>query len=133
LIDTLDVAIDEYIVNPSLLKLKNDAIVTEKIYSNLLKSNCLVTNQPDWATVAIEYTGRAIDHASLLKYIISFRNHNEFHEQCVERIFSDIMKYCVVNELTVSARFTRRGGLDINPIRTTKADLTIDNLRLIRQ
>lgn len=133
LIDTLDVAIDEYIVNPSLLKVKNDEIVTERLYSNLLKSNCLVTNQPDWATVAIEYTGRAIDHASLLKYIISFRNHNEFHEQCVERIFSDIMKYCVVNELTVSARFTRRGGLDINPIRTTKADLTTDNLRLIRQ
>lgn len=133
LIDTLDIEIDEYTVNPSILKYSNDQLITEKLYSNLLKSNCLVTNQPDWATVIIEYTGKVIDHASLLKYIISFRNHNEFHEQCVERIFNDIMKHCVVNELTVSARFTRRGGVDINPLRTTKAEFATDNLRLIRQ
>lgn len=133
LIDTLDIEINEYNVNPAILKYSNGQLITEKLYSNLLKSNCLVTNQPDWATVIIEYTGKAIDHTSLLKYIISFRNHNEFHEQCVERIFSDIMKHCIVNELTVSARFTRRGGVDINPLRTTKIDFATDNLRLIRQ
>lgn len=133
LLDTLDIEINEYMVNSSLLKVESNEIVTEKLYSNLLKSNCLVTNQPDWATVVIEYTGTAIDHASLLKYLISFRNHNEFHEQCVERIFSDIMKHCAVSELTVGARFTRRGGVDINPLRTTRADFASDNRRLIRQ
>ena len=105
----------------------------ETVYSNLLKSNCLVTNQPDWGTVFIEYTGLKINHAGLLKYIISLRNHNEFHEQCVEKIFHDIKVKCMPNELTVYARYTRRGGLDINPFRTTKANYTLSNNRLVRQ
>ena len=132
-IDDLDIEINEYCVNPGLLKAKSDKMVSENLYSNLLKSNCLVTHQPDWATVMIYYTGPAIDHASLLKYIISFRNHNEFHEQCVERIFNDILKNCNPSKLTVSARFTRRGGVDINPIRSTDANLTYSNSRLVRQ
>ncbi|MDD3266461.1 MAG: NADPH-dependent 7-cyano-7-deazaguanine reductase QueF [Burkholderiales bacterium] len=132
-LDSLDISVSEYIVNPNLLKIDNSKHTTEKIYSNLLKSNCLVTNQPDWATVFIEYTGAQIDHESLLKYIISFRNHNEFHEQCVERIYADISKICNPRELTVYARFTRRGGLDINPIRSSKKLDVYSNLRLIRQ
>lgn len=93
--------------------------VTEKLVSHLLKSNCLITNQPDWASIYINYKGKAIDHAILLKYLISFRQHNEFHEQCVERIFCDLQQYCQLEELTVFARYTRRGGLDINPFRST--------------
>jgi len=93
--------------------------VTEKLVSHLLKSNCLITNQPDWASIYIDYKGKAIDHAVLLKYLISFRQHNEFHEQCVERIFCDLQQYCQLEELTVFARYTRRGGLDINPFRST--------------
>lgn len=119
---------------PKLLE-NNTKIVDEVLYSNLLKSNCLVTNQPDWASVQISYKGKKIDHSSLLKYLVSFRNHNEFHEQCVERIFCDISKFCVPNELTVYARYTRRGGIDINPIRSSsKLDITkLSNLRNIRQ
>lgn len=133
-LDNLDVVISEYLVKPDLLQVDTSNIVTEKLYSNLLKSNCLVTNQPDWATIFIEYTGVQINHESLLKYIISFRNHNEFHEQCVERIFVDITKYCQPTSLKVSARFTRRGGLDINPIRSSSQIVDeCNNLRLIRQ
>lgn len=132
-LDSLDITVSEYTVNPNLLKVDDSKQVTEKLYSNLLKSNCLVTNQPDWATIFIEYTGTQIDHESLLKYIISFRNHNEFHEQCVERIFTDVLKVCNPRELTVYARFTRRGGLDINPIRSSQKINAYSNLRLIRQ
>ncbi len=132
-IDDLDIEVNEYCVNPELLKANPGKMVSESLYSNLLKSNCLVTHQPDWATVMIDYTGPAIDHACLLKYIISFRNHNEFHEQCVERIFNDILKNCNPAKLTVSARFTRRGGVDINPIRSTEENLTFTNTRLVRQ
>ena len=84
----------------------------------LLKSNCLITNQPDWATIYIQYSGKEVSHKSLLSYLISFRQHNEFHEQCVERIYCDLKKYCQIDELTVFARYTRRGGLDINPYRS---------------
>lgn len=134
-LDSLDVFISEYLVKSDLLQVEDSSIiVNEKLYSNLLKSNCLVTNQPDWATIFIEYTGAQINHESLLKYIISFRNHNEFHEQCVERIFVDITKYCKPTSLKVSARFTRRGGLDINPIRSSRQVVDeCSNLRLIRQ
>ncbi len=132
-IDDLDVVITDYTVNPTLLKVDPHREVSEQIYSNLLKSNCPVTQQPDWATVIINYTGPVIEHAALLKYIISFRNHNEFHEQCVERIFCDILQYCKPCALTVSARFTRRGGIDINPVRSTQPDLAVTNQRLIRQ
>jgi 7-cyano-7-deazaguanine reductase len=95
------------------------ACISEKVFSRLLKSNCPVTDQPDWACLQIEYTGPAIDHASLLKYIVSYRMHNGFHEHCVEKIFVDILKQCSPTSLSVYARYTRRGGLDINPWRAT--------------
>jgi 7-cyano-7-deazaguanine reductase len=121
-LDELDVTIDNYQLSPNILKQSNskkDKTVTESLVSHLLKSNCLITNQPDWASIYISYTGKAIIHSSLLKYLISFRQHNEFHEQCVERIFCDIKRHCDISELTVFARYTRRGGLDINPFRST--------------
>ena len=132
-LDDLDIVIADYTVNPQLLTANPNKQVKEKLYSNLLKSNCLVTFQPDWATLMIEYQGAQIDREALLRYIISFRNHNEFHEQCVERIFNDISKFCAPDELTVMARFTRRGGLDINPIRASQPLTSYPNLRLIRQ
>jgi 7-cyano-7-deazaguanine reductase len=97
----------------------HDSQVEEYLVSHLLKSNCLITNQPDWASVYIRYRGNAIDHATLLKYLISFRQHNEFHEQCVERIYCDMQQFCQLDELTIFARYTRRGGLDINPFRSS--------------
>lgn len=119
-IDDLDISIDEYQLEPSHLTYdEHSDNVEETLVSHLLKSNCLITNQPDWATVYISYQGKQIDKASLLKYLISFRQHNEFHEQCVERIFCDISKFCQPTALMVYARYTRRGGLDINPYRST--------------
>jgi len=122
-IDDEDVTIEAYQYNAEpLSKAQTNSptnTVTEKLVSHLLKSNCLITNQPDWASIYIDYKGKAIDHAVLLKYLISFRQHNEFHEQCVERIFCDLQQYCQFEELTVFARYTRRGGLDINPFRST--------------
>lgn len=131
-IDNLEVDCLAYTVEPSLL-MTTDERIEETLYSNLLKSNCLVTNQPDWGTVQIAYKGKKIIHEALLRYIVSFRNHNEFHEQCIERIFMDIMRYCLPDELTVYGRYTRRGGLDINPYRSTKNDFESKNFRLIRQ
>lgn len=131
-IDELDITCDTYMVDPSLLTTA-DEIVTETLTSNLLKSNCPVTNQPDWGSVQITYKGPQINRVNLLKYIVSFRNHNEFHEQCIERIFTDIMSHCKPNELTVYGRYTRRGGLDINPYRSTQPDHKHLNTRLIRQ
>lgn len=120
-IDNLDVEILDYQVNPKLLKLSDsNEYVEEEIFSDLLKSNCLITNQPDWASVQIKYKGKKINHESLLKYIVSFRNHNEFHEQCVEHMFNDIMNVCKPDSLTIYAKYTRRGGIDINPLRTTE-------------
>lgn len=132
-IDDIDVECTQYTVEPKYLM--NEAeVVTETLYSDLLKSNCLVTNQPDWGSVKICYTGKKINREGLLKYLISFRNHNEFHEQCIERIFVDIMNYCQPEELTVYGRYTRRGGLDINPYRTSnKNNIPYHNERLIRQ
>ncbi len=131
-IDDLDVECSTYLVDPSLLKTENHKI-EESLYSNLLKSNCLVTNQPDWGSVRIAYRGKKINHEGLLRYIVSFRNHNEFHEQCIERIFMDIMRYCQPEELTIYGRYTRRGGLDINPYRSTKKVVHVQNHRLLRQ
>ncbi len=132
-IDALDVDCSVYLVEPSFLS-THDAVVEEILYSDLLKSNCLVTNQPDWGSVQIAYTGPQINREGLLKYLVSFRNHNEFHEQCIERIFVDILTHCNPEELSVYGRYTRRGGLDINPYRsTTKADFAGKNRRLIRQ
>ncbi|KTD33790.1 GTP cyclohydrolase I PLUS perhaps regulatory protein [Legionella nautarum] len=118
-LDELDVACSIYTVDPLLLTVEK-ALVKEQLYSNLLKSNCLVTNQPDWASVQIIYSGKKINHAGLLRYLVSFRNHNEFAEHCIERIFMDIMRFCKPEELTVFGRYSRRGGLAINPLRTTK-------------
>jgi 7-cyano-7-deazaguanine reductase len=98
------------------------AVVEESLVSNLLKSNCPVTGQPDWASVQIRYRGARIERAGLLRYLISFREHAEFHEQCVERIFVDVMRECAPLSLSVYARYTRRGGLDINPWRASHAD-----------
>lgn len=132
-IDGLDVECIEYLVNPTYLSAGEEKI-KEVLYSDLLKSNCLVTSQPDWGSVQISYTGNKIDREGLLKYLVSFRNHNEFHEQCIERIFVDIMEHCKPAELTIYARYTRRGGLDINPYRSSKAvDFEGKNRRLIRQ
>lgn len=132
ILDDLDVKVDRLDLTPKLLKLSsNEKIVSEVLFSNLLKSNCPVTNQPDWASIQISYTGSKIDHESLLLYIISFHNHNEFHEQCAERIFIDIMNIASPSELMVHAKYTRRGGIDINPIRST-IDLNITDINLLR-
>lgn len=119
LLDELDIAIEEYSPNSQYLNVdEHRKDVKETLVSHLLKSNCLITSQPDWASIQIRYEGKAIAHEGLLKYLISFRQHNEFHEQCVERIYSDIMRECSPEKLTVCARYTRRGGLDINPFRS---------------
>ena len=132
-LDHLDIACDTYEVDANFLQTNNDEIVEETLYSHLLKSNCLVTGQPDWASIQIHYKGKSIDHGGLLKYIVSYRNHNEFHEQCVERIFVDIIQKCHPEQLTVYARYTRRGGLDINPIRSTEALKSTENSGIFRQ
>jgi len=122
-IDDEDITIASYQYQVEILEHAQERssteIVSENLISHLLKSNCLITNQPDWASIYISYKGAVINHSVLLKYLISFRQHNEFHEQCVERIFCDLKKYCQLDELTVFARYTRRGGLDINPFRST--------------
>lgn len=119
LLDRLDIDVDTYSPDPSLLQARHEeAPVEETLVSHLLKSNCLVTGQPDWGSVQIRYVGAPIDQESLLRYLIGFRNHNEFHEQCVERVFMDILRQCKPQKLAVYARYTRRGGLDINPWRT---------------
>jgi 7-cyano-7-deazaguanine reductase len=137
-IDDLPVAISEYQVNPELLSMDTaqaavqKVYVQESLYSHLLKTNCPVTGQPDWASVSIRYTGPRIHHESLLKYICSYRQQADFHEQCVEQIFRDLMERCQCEKLTVEARFQRRGGLDINPFRTNCAEQPLA-VRLLRQ
>jgi 7-cyano-7-deazaguanine reductase len=130
-LDELDIQTNIYTVDPNLLKcgLVN---VEEKLYSHLLKSNCLGTRQPDWASLYIHYIGPQIDHASLLQYIISFRMHNEFGEHCIERIFMDLLKYCQCKKLTVYGRYTRRGGIDLNPFRSNFEE-PLENTRDYRQ
>ena len=137
-LDDLDIEVDNYQLTPSLLsELSSTSTVTETLYSHLLKSNCLITSQPDWASVEINYTGKKIDREKLLRYLISFRQHNEFHEQCVERIYCDLMKFGEIDSLSVYARYTRRGGLDINPYRSSEdnheKNNTLNNIRLLRQ
>lgn len=132
-IDDLDIEVEQYQYDAGLLKTQaNGDIVEEKLHSHLLKSNCLITSQPDWASVYIHYRGMALDHESLLRYLISFRSHNEFHEQCVERIYSDIWRLCQPTFLAIYARYTRRGGLDINPWRSSEP-CTPPAIRLSRQ
>ncbi|APW37064.1 NADPH-dependent 7-cyano-7-deazaguanine reductase QueF [Rhodoferax koreense] len=133
-LDRLDLECTHYTPAPELLTATFDeAPVTEVLTSNLLKSNCLVTGQPDWGSVQISYSGPQIDQAGLLRFIVSFRNHNEFHEQCVERIFMEIWRRCRPIKLTVYARYTRRGGLDINPFRTSHPAALPANIRMARQ
>ncbi|WP_298768888.1 NADPH-dependent 7-cyano-7-deazaguanine reductase QueF [uncultured Shewanella sp.] len=133
-IDHLDIEVDNYDFNPEYLQNSTDekTIVAETLNSNLLKSNCLITSQPDWGSVMIRYQGPKIDREKLLRYLISFREHNEFHEQCVERIFVDLKRFCQCAKLTVYARYTRRGGLDINPYRSD-FETPSDNHRVARQ
>jgi len=133
-IDDLDIEINQYQLEPQLLKncVAENNIVEEELHCHLLKSNCLVTRQPDWASVLIRYQGPRIAPEALLRYLVSFRQHNEFHEQCVERIFVDLLHFCRPEKLTVYARYTRRGGLDINPWRSN-FEFAIPNLRLARQ
>ena len=134
LLDRLDVEIDQYVPSPELLSANMDeAPVEETLVSHLLKSNCLVTGQPDWGSVQIRYVGPQIDQEGLLKYLIGFREHNEFHEQCVERIFMDVLRQCKPTKLAVYARYTRRGGLDINPWRANFSTGKPSNLRTARQ
>ncbi|MFC5472864.1 NADPH-dependent 7-cyano-7-deazaguanine reductase QueF [Paraherbaspirillum soli] len=135
LLDRLDIEVTEYHPNALLLKADQDQpAVEETLVSHLLKSNCLVTGQPDWGSVQIKYVGAPIDQEGLLKYLISFRDHNEFHEQCVERIFMDIMRHCTPQKLAVYARYTRRGGLDINPWRSNfSTSQQPSNVRQARQ
>ena len=132
-IDDQDIKIHSYEFNANILQnCTSDNVAEETLVSHLLKSNCLITSQPDWGTVQIHYVGKQIDREKLLRYIVSFRQHNEFHEQCVERIFCDLMHYAKPEKLTVYARYTRRGGLDINPFRSNFEEIP-QNLRLARQ
>lgn len=132
-LDEQDLLIEEYAFKPDwLVGAAGDEVVEETLYSHLLKSNCLVTQQPDWGSVQIHYRGPRLDRERLLRYLISFRQHNEFHEQCVERIFMDLKRHCHCQQLSVYARYTRRGGLDINPFRSDW-EAPPANLRLLRQ
>ncbi|OLS62999.1 NADPH-dependent 7-cyano-7-deazaguanine reductase QueF [Pseudomonas putida] len=132
-IDELDVSISNYEQpQPELLRCNKDKVVDQVLHSHLLKSNCPVTGQPDWGSVVVEYRGPELDAASLLTYLISFRQHADFHEQCVERIWLDLKRLLDPEHLTVYARYVRRGGLDINPYRSLGA-VEVDNRRLVRQ
>ncbi len=133
-IDTLDIHCDTYHHNAEFLSTE-PAIVSETLCSDLLKSNCLVTNQPDWCSIKITYHGQQINRAGLLRYLVSFRNDNEFHEQCIEKIFVNLIAHCQPERLTIVGRSTRRGGLDINSVRSTHSITPADvpNVRLCRQ
>lgn len=132
-LDQLDIETRNYRPDASLLKLeKGDERAEETLYSHLLRSNCPVTGQPDWATVWVEYKGPKISRESLLAYIVSFRQHQDFHEHCVERMFCDLQGLAEFEVLTVCARYTRRGGLDINPLRSSRPDAKLPK-RFARQ
>lgn len=132
-IDEQDIQIDSYeFSNEYLAGVAEGEVVEETLVSHLLKSNCLITSQPDWGSVQIHYVGKKLNREKLLRYLVSFREHNEFHEQCVERIFTDLMQFAQPEKLTVYARYTRRGGLDINPFRSNFESVP-QNLRMARQ
>ncbi len=132
-IDEQDIEIDSYQFSTDyLVQATQPEVVEEQLVSHLLKSNCLITNQPDWGSVQISYRGPRIQREALLRYLVSFRHHNEFHEQCVERIFNDILRFCQPESLSVYARYTRRGGLDINPWRSN-GNFNPGLSRLVRQ
>lgn len=131
-LDDLDIAINDYTPSSAHLSVGNE-IVEETLYSHLLKSNCPVTGQPDWGSVLIRYKGPKIDREGLLRYLIGFRQHQDFHEHCVEHIFTDIMTQAKPVQLLVLARYVRRGGLDISPWRATLGLTPPTPLRLARQ
>lgn len=135
LIDLLDIDFDQNICHPKpeWLTRLDGPIVEEMLYTHLLKSNCLVTGQPDWGTLTVRYRGQQIDRAGLLRYVVSFRQHHEFHEHCVERMFMDIARRCKPERLEVWARYTRRGGLDINPYRANAPMPMPENIADVRQ
>ena len=132
-IDEQAIDIDNYEFDTAYLQdAASGDVMEETLVSHLLKSNCLITHQPDWGSVQIQYRGGKIDREKLLRYLVSFRHHNEFHEQCVERIFNDILHFCQPESLSVYARYTRRGGLDINPWRSNSNFVPATG-RLVRQ
>ena len=131
-IDNSDIDCESGDIEPDLLQCAGEDPVVEELHSHLLRSLCPVTDQPDMGSLLIRYKGRPIDRDSLLRYIVSYRNHNDFHESCVERMFLDIKKHCGPDALTLYARYNRRGGIDINPFRSD-FESTIDNPRLARQ
>ena len=134
LIDDLPIAIESYgPPQAGLLHTNPDAVVEETLVSHLFKSNCPVTGQPDWASVQVHYCGPRLGRDGLLRYLVSYREHADFHEHCVERIFIDLLANCAPTRLSVYARYTRRGGLDINPFRTTPGWMMPDNTRTARQ
>jgi len=122
-LDKLEVEISAYHPKAELLKNEDSNLVAETLYTNLFRSNCPITNQPDWATFTVTYKGKRISHVALLQYLVSYREHNDYHESCVEKIFYDLQRCCEPDELTLQANFLRRGGLDINPLRTTLSHL----------
>jgi 7-cyano-7-deazaguanine reductase len=131
-LDDIEVAIDSYKPKASYLTVDAGNEVSQQLYTDLFRSLCPVTGQPDWGSINIIYRGQPINHEGLLKYLVSFRDHNGFHEQCVEKIFVDIMRHCEPQRLTVYANFLRRGGVDINPFRSNTGErVPLD--RLIRQ
>lgn len=132
-IDELDLEISQYHVDASLLRSDNNRINEQILVSHLLRSNCPVTGQPDWASVRVQYRGPAISEESLLRYICSYRLHQGFHEQCIERMFCDIWQQCQPQWLAIEGRFTRRGGLDINPFRCSRPDMASSGQRQVRQ
>lgn len=131
-VDTIDLNFEHYNYNPELLLCDQGPEQTGQLYSHLLRSHCPVTNQPDWATVVVRYTGGAISPASFLRYVVSLRNHQGFHEQIIEQMFVDLMAQCSPRHLTVYGRFTRRGGIDINPFRSN-SEQALPNRRTVRQ
>ena len=121
-LDDLKCDCQYYDPSPRLLKVqKNAPWVTESVRTHLFRSNCPVTYQPDWASIQIHYEGPALSHEALLQYLVSYRNHAQFHENCIETIFNDILSHTPTKHLYIAAQFTRRGGLDINPIRSTQS------------
>lgn len=131
-LDNLEINCVDKEINPDLLKSDPTQSANEQLCTDLLKFGCPVTGKPNWGSVRITYNGPKIDQASLLQYIISYRNYKGLQEQCIERIFNDILKHCKPEKLTVEGRYTRRGGLDINPVRTN-VDYNPPNMRLFRQ
>ncbi len=131
-LDDLDIEVDRYTPSAELLTV-GDEIVEETLYSHLLKSNCPVTGQPDWGSVLIRYRGPRLDREGLLRYLIGYRQHQDFHEHCVEHIFMDLLERARPERLLVLARYVRRGGLDISPWRGTPGERPPEPLRLARQ